>query len=67
MARKSFATAAKLSYAGHQLMEPFGWIKTIAGGRKLRHIGKERNRAWFLMTGAVYNIIRIAALDATPA
>ena len=47
--------------------EPFGWIKTIAGGRKLRYQGQARNRAWFLMTGAVYNIIRIAALDATPA
>jgi transposase len=50
-----------------RIEEPFGWIKTIAGGRKLRYIGRQRNRAWFLMTGAVYNIIRIAALDATPA
>jgi hypothetical protein len=42
--------------------------KTIAGGRKLRYIGKQCNRAWFVLTGAVYNIIRIAALDAaTPA
>jgi transposase len=47
-----------------RIEEPFGWIKTIAGGRKLRYIGRQRNRAWFLMTGAVYNIIRIAALDA---
>jgi transposase len=50
-----------------RIEEPFGWIKTIAGGRKLRYIGKARNRAWFLMTGAVYNIMRIAALDAAPA
>jgi len=27
-------------------------------------VGLQRNRAWFLMTGAVYNLIRIAALDA---
>jgi transposase len=47
-----------------RIEEPFGWIKTIAGGRKLRYIGKQRNRAWFLMTGAIYNLIRIAALDA---
>jgi len=47
-----------------RIEEPFGWMKTIAGGRKLRYIGRQRNRAWFLMTGAVYNIIRIAALDA---
>ena len=50
-----------------RIEEPFGWIKTIAGGRKLRYIGKQRNRAWFLMTGAVYNIIRIATLDTAPA
>jgi transposase len=50
-----------------RIEEPFGWIKTIAGGRKLRYIGRQRNRAWFLMTGAVYNILRITALDATPA
>jgi transposase len=46
-----------------RIEEPFGWIKTIAGGRKLRYIGKDRNRAWFLMAGASYNILRIAALD----
>ena len=50
-----------------RIEEPFGWIKTIAGGRKLRYTGRDRNRAWFLMTGAVYNILRITALDATPA
>jgi len=50
-----------------RIEEPFGWIKTIAGGRKLRYIGRQRNRAWFLMSGAVYNILRITALDATPA
>ena len=62
-------------HPGHQtsqrirkrIEEPFGWIKTIAGGRKLRYLGRQRNRAWFLMTGAVYNILRITALDATPA
>jgi transposase len=58
-------------HSGHQVSqrirkrieEPFGWMKTVAGGRKLRYIGKQRNRAWFLMSGAVYNIIRIVALD----
>jgi hypothetical protein len=37
-----------------RIEEPFGWIKTIGGGRKLRYIGRERNRAWFLLSGAVY-------------
>jgi transposase len=50
-----------------RIEEPFGWIKTIAGGRKLRYMGRQRNRAWFLMTGAVYNILRIGTLDAAPA
>jgi len=44
--------------------EPFGWIKTVGAGRKLRYIGQERNRAWFTMEAAVYNLIRICALDA---
>ena len=48
-----------------RIEEPFGWIKTIGGGRKLRYKGPERNRAWFLLTTATYNLIRITALDAT--
>jgi hypothetical protein len=47
--------------------EPFGWVKTVGAGRKLRYIGKSRNRAWFKMTTAVYNLIRITALDAATA
>src|SRR5215204_1979006 len=50
-----------------RIEEPFGWIKTIAGGRKLRYRGRQRNRAWFRITAAVYNLIRITALDAQPA
>jgi hypothetical protein len=38
-----------------RIEEPFGWIKTIAGGRQLRDRGRERNRAWFKITAAVYN------------
>jgi hypothetical protein len=47
-----------------RIEEPFGWIKTIAGGRKLRYLGRDRNRAWFKITTAVYNLLRITALDA---
>jgi hypothetical protein len=46
-----------------RIEEPFGWIKTIAGGRKLRYRGRQRNRAWFLLARATYNILRITALD----
>jgi len=48
-----------------RIEEPFGWIKTIAGGRKLRYRGRQRNRAWFLLTTASYNLLRITALDAS--
>lgn len=73
--RRSTIDARTTRHAGHQVSqrirkrieEPFGWIKTIAGGHKLRYIGKQRNRAWFLMAGAIYNIVRIAALDAAVA
>ena len=69
--RKSAIDARTTRHQGHaisqrirkRIEEPFGWIKTIAGGRKLRYIGRQRNRAWFLFTGAVYNIIRITELD----
>ena len=47
-----------------RIEEPFGWVKTVGGGRKLRYIGRDRNRAWFKITAAVYNVIRITALDA---
>ena len=70
--RRSAIDGRTTRHAGHvtslrirkRIEEPFGWIKTVAGGRKLRYIGLQRNRAWFLMTGAVYNLIRITALDA---
>jgi len=69
--RSSAIDGRTTRHQGHQLSqrirkrieEPFGWIKTIGGGRKLRYIGRERNRAWFLLSGAVYNIIRITELD----
>jgi transposase len=73
--RRSAIDGRTTRHAGHQISqrirkrieEPFGWMKTIAGGRKLRYIGKQRNRSWFLMAGAVYNIMRITALDAQAA
>lgn len=73
--RRSAIDGRTTRHAGHlvslrirkRIEEPFGWMKTFAGGRKLRYVGLQRNRAWFLMTGAVYNLIRIAALDAQAA
>jgi transposase len=73
--RRSAIDGRTTRHGGHEVSlrirkrieEPFGWIKTIGGGRKLRYKGRSRNRAWFLMAGAVFNIIRITALDAAAA
>jgi transposase len=62
-------------HAGHgismrirkRIEEPFGWIKTVGGGRQLRYRGRQRNRAWFKTVTAVYNLLRITALDTQPA
>lgn len=47
--------------------EIFGWLKTVAGGRKLRYRGLERNQLWAEMTLAGYNLVRLAKLTAVPA
>ena len=46
--------------------EPFGWIKTVGAGRKLRYIGQTRNRAWLKIEAATYNLIRILAHSTPP-
>ncbi len=69
--QRSAIDASTTRHPGHavsmrirkRIEEPFGWIKTIGGGRKLRYLGRQRNRAWFKITAAVYNLIRITALD----
>ena len=47
--------------------EVFGWIKTVAGGRKLRCRGVDQNRMWAELTVAGYNLVRLAKLTAVPA
>ena len=42
--------------------EIFGWVKTVARGRKLRYFGVQRNRLWAEMTMAAYNLVRLAKL-----
>jgi transposase len=44
--------------------EPFGWMKTVGGLRKLRHRGKEKVRAVFTFTCACFNLIRMKNLEA---
>jgi hypothetical protein len=70
--RRSAIDGRTTRHSGHgvsqrirkRVEEPFGWIKTVGAGRKVRYIGQQRNRAWFKMEAAVYNIIRICSLDA---
>jgi transposase len=45
--------------------EIFGWVKTVGGGRKLRHRGVERNNMWWELTAAAYNLLRMAKLALT--
>ena len=47
--------------------EVFGWIKTIGGGAKLRYLGRARNKLWFELTAAAYNLTRLAQLEAAAA
>jgi len=42
--------------------EIFGWDKTVAGGRKLRYKGMQRNSLWWELTAAAYNLLRMAKI-----
>lgn len=42
--------------------EIFGWDKTVAGGRKLRYKGIERNGIWWELTAAAYNLLRMVKI-----
>lgn len=44
--------------------EIFGWFKTVGGFRRTRFRGKERTQMAALMTGAAYNLSRMARLGA---
>ncbi len=46
--------------------EPFGWIKTVGGLRKLRHRGKAKAAAVFTFACAAYNLVRLRTLLAEP-
>jgi transposase len=47
--------------------EIFGWLKVVAGGRKLRYKGVSRNQLWAEMATAAFNLVRIGNLMAQPA
>ena len=74
VARRQWSVVDKRTtrHAGYQVSqrirkrveEIFGWIKTIAGGRKLRYKGVARNQLWMEITTAAYNLVRMAKLMA---
>ena len=62
-------TAGQPGYTVSQRMrkrveEIFGWLKVVAGGRKLRYQGVSRNRLWAEMATAAFNLVRVGNLMA---
>lgn len=45
--------------------EFFGWVKTVAGLRRARHVGREMIRQGFELAAAAYNLVRMRTLLAT--
>lgn len=45
-----------------KIEEPFGWIKTAGGLRKVRHRGRRLVEWFFVLTAAAYNLIRLPKL-----
>lgn len=44
--------------------EFFGWVKTVAGLRRARHVGRQKIRQCFEMAAAAYNLVRMRTLTA---
>jgi len=48
--------------ARKKVEEIFGWAKTVGGFRKTRYRGRPKNSLWAYVTGAAYNLVRLAKL-----
>lgn len=61
--REQRRAAFKKSQRRRKLVEEFfGWVKTVAGMRRARHVGREKIRQCFEMAAAAYNLVRIKNL-----
>ena len=59
----SYATSQRVR---KRIEEAFGWIKTIAGLRKSRFVGRARTDWAFTFAVAAYNLVRLPKLLAEP-
>jgi transposase len=65
-------TVSQAGYAISQRLrkrieEIFGWLKAVAGGRKLRYRGVKRNQLWADMATTAFNLVRLGNLLAEAA
>lgn len=57
--RKAF----KISQRRRKLVEEFfGWVKTVAGLRRTRHVGRAKIKQCFELAAAAYNLVRMRTL-----
>ena len=55
--------AFKKSQRRRKLVEEFfGWVKTVGGLRRARHVGREKIRQCFELAAAAYNLVRMRNL-----
>ena len=66
-ARRGTRATDRACGVGELVEQVFGWLKTVGGGRKLRFVGRERNRCRLELTAAAYNLVRMATLEAATA
>lgn len=72
--RKSAIDGRTTRHAGYQISQTkrklveqfFGWMKTVALLRKVRHRGRARVNWVFVFTAAIYNIVRLRNLGWCP-
>jgi IS5 family transposase len=62
--REGYAVSQRLR---KRVEEIFGWLKTVGNFRKTRYKGREKTQLAAYLTGAAYNLLRIAKIMLQPA